>query len=421
MKVYVHRNSTQKSALATHATLHIGISDHYHHCHEQRTRSVHTVTMDHLLSTNNCKLLKCALEVIDRTKSADTMRITTVPVDNFITAKPTTSATKTNPNSNQNEHQGREQRRKEKKRRKIELRKQRREISTITSEVVTTTSLRNFCSNTTSSVSSDSTTTVSVPQPVRAIIHVKPLIILDVNGILCHRLRQKYQELQLSPASYRRTISFRPSIGHVANTDIVPRSDLHQFLTLLNNNFSLAVCKYYCSIFAMNVYLSMLYLCSHLHSSFCNVHVLSGTSATRKTAKQLVRLLFPDEIRENLVFIWHRNFCNLVDSTDKGKPKMESDSSEETQKKPSHEDLIAIKSLAKVWASYPIWNATNTLLLDDSPEKCPIKYRKNALHPVQISGTTTNIEGGAYFDNDEENEKNQRSFFELLANDWSES
>eukprot|EP00985_Skeletonema_marinoi_P013278 scaffold6564_cov179-Skeletonema_marinoi.AAC.13 len=145
------------------------------------------------------------------------------------------------------------------------------------------------------------------------------------------------------------------------------------------------------------------------------------TSATRKTAKQLVRLLFPDEIRENLVFIWHRNFCNLVDSTDKGKPKMESDSSEETQKKPSHEDLIAIKSLAKVWASYPIWNATNTLLLDDSPEKCPIKYRKNALHPVQISGTTTNIEGGAYFDNDEENEKNQRSFFELLANNWSES
>ncbi|KAK1745002.1 hypothetical protein QTG54_004293 [Skeletonema marinoi] len=187
--------------------------------------------MDHLLSTNHCKLLKCALEVIDRTKSADTMRITTVPVDNIITAKPTTSATKTNPHSNQNEHQGREQRRKEKKRRKIELRKQRREISTITSEVVTTTSLRNFCSNTTSSVSSDSTTIVSVPQPVRAIIHVKPLIILDVNGILCHRLRQKYQELQLSPASYRRTISFRPSIGHVANTDIVPRSDLHQFLT----------------------------------------------------------------------------------------------------------------------------------------------------------------------------------------------
>jgi len=355
-----------------------------------------------------------------------------VPVDNIITAKPTTPATKTNPHSDQNEHQDREQRRKEKKRRKIELRKQRLKISTITSEVVTTTSFCNFCSNTTSSVSSDSTTIVSVPQPVRAIIHVKPLIILDVNGILCHRLRQKYQELQLSPASYRRTISFRPSIGHVANTDIVPRSDLHQFLTLLNNNFSLAVCKYYCSIFAMNMHLSMLYLCSHLHSSFCIVHVLSGTSATRKTAKQLVRLLFPDEVRENLVFIWHRNFCNLVDSADKGKsddsnnPKMESDSnnnheSEETQKKPSHEDLIAIKSLAKVWASYPIWNATNTLLLDDSPEKCPIKYRKNALHPVQISGTTTNIEGGAYVDNDEENEKNQRSFFELLANNWSES
>lgn len=170
---------------------------------------------------------------------------------------------------------------------------------------------------------------------------------------------------------------------------------------------------------------NMLNSCSHLH--------LSGTSATRKTSRQLVRLLFPDEIRQNLVFIWHRNFCNLVDNTDKGKSEgcndleLESNSnnsnneSEESQKNPSHhEDLIAIKSLAKVWASYPIWNTANTLLLDDSPEKCPSKYRKNAIHPAQICGTNTDI-GGAYFDNDEENQKNQRCFFEHLAEHWSES
>ena len=128
------------------------------------------------------------------------------------------------------------------------------------------------------------------------------------------------------------------------------------------------------------------------------------------------------------MFIWHRNFCNLVENKDKGQSQgsdaseLESNSNKtnKSQKKPSHEDLIAIKSLSKVWASYPIWNATNTLLLDDSPEKCPTKYRKNALHPTKICGTITDI-GGVFFDNDEENQKKQRCFFELLANNWSET
>lgn len=202
--------------------------------------------MEHLLSTNHCKLLRCALDVINRTKSADAMRITTAPIDyNEITAKPKTPQTNTNPHSSQNELQDRVQRRKEKKRRKIEHRKQHQEVSTIKSEVVTTTSFCDFSTNTNSDSSQ-----LSIPPSVRAIIHVKPLIILDVNGILCHRLRHKSQEL-LSPASsssYRRAkqkVTFRPSIGHIANTDIVPRSDLHQFLTLVNNRFSLAVCKSY--------------------------------------------------------------------------------------------------------------------------------------------------------------------------------
>lgn len=132
------------------------------------------------------------------------------------------------------------------------------------------------------------------------------------------------------------------------------------------------------------------------------------------------------------MFVWHRNFCNLVENTGKGKshssddPEVESNSNnnnndfvEEYQKKPSHEDTIAIKPLSKVWASFPIWNASNTLLLDDSPEKC-VEYSKNALHPAKIKGTNTDI-GGVYFDNDEENQKMQREFFELLASNWAES
>ena len=132
------------------------------------------------------------------------------------------------------------------------------------------------------------------------------------------------------------------------------------------------------------------------------------------------------------MFVWHRNFCNLVDNTGKEKshssddPEVECNSNnnnnesvEECQKKSSHEDTIAIKPLSKVWAAFPIWNASNTLLLDDSPEKC-VEYRKNALHPTKICGTNTDM-GGVYFDNDEENQKMQRDFFELLASNWAES
>jgi hypothetical protein len=217
--------------------------------------------MEHLQSTTHCQLLRCALEVIDCTKSADAVRIITVPIVCAAAAsgddKPTSSpTTKTNSYRCQNELQDRVQRRKEKKRRKIELRKQQQEESTLHSEVVTTTSFCNFGANTTSSV---------LHLSVRAIIYVKPLIILDVNGILCHRLRQNPQVLQFSPESYRKTkktIVFRPSVGHVANTDIVPRSDLHQFLTLLNNNFSLAVCKYFA--FFNNECISILYLYAHM-------------------------------------------------------------------------------------------------------------------------------------------------------------
>ena len=210
------------------------------------------MTMEHLLSNNHCQLLKCALEVIGRTKNADAMRITTVPVDNSIvpTKSMTPKTEASHPHSSQNECQDRVQRRKGKKRQKRELRRQRREESTIKSEVVTSTSFCNLSTNSTSSVPSDSQ--IAIPQSVRAVIHVKPLIILDVNGILCHRLRHKSQELQLSPASCggssKHTVTYRPSIGHIANTDIIPRSDLHQFLTSLSKNFSLAVCKYYCLV-----------------------------------------------------------------------------------------------------------------------------------------------------------------------------
>lgn len=51
-----------------------------------------------------------------------------------------------------------------------------------------------------------------------------------------------------------------------------------------------------------------------------------------------------------------------------------------------HKGTIFIKSLSKVWDAYPLWDASNTLLMDDSPDKCPEIFLKNTVHPPPITG-----------------------------------
>jgi hypothetical protein len=87
-------------------------------------------------------------------------------------------------------------------------------------------------------------------------VYVQPLVVLDLNGILCHRIRSHHHDSTPRPW-------FRPTIGRIANTGIVPRTDLSRFLTMLDSNFTLAV----------------------------------WTSAKRKTALDLVEMLFPSEVR----------------------------------------------------------------------------------------------------------------------------
>ncbi|KAL3794586.1 hypothetical protein HJC23_008042 [Cyclotella cryptica] len=310
----------------------------------------------------------------------------------------------------------------------------------------------------------------------RSIICVKPLIVLDLNGILCHRVRERNKicappmELSISSMSNKNIIPQRTipkkSAGRIANTEIIPRSDLSDFLHLLHEHFALAV----------------------------------WTSATQKTARSLVKLLFPDHIRSRLVFVWHRNFCNLVKSsalkscTGEGGDRDTEDECRNKEKKrrktnceggeevgvdnavdnamqhvplqdmndvdstkcastnpPSeyYQEFTAIKSLSKVWSAYPLWDNTNTLLIDDSPDKCPRRFRENAIHPPPLRGTETfySLESDAasrsvdsseenksdetdqasdstvsselLVDDDEANQKRQRQFFELLAKYWS--
>ena len=461
-----------------------------------------------LVTMSRCSYLRCADAVVANTKSNDCVRVlrchqstekckvdaqqsqsedqcTNHNNTNAEEAEDTCSSYSNNPSDSRDASTqvlalDRVQRRKEKKRRKRELRK----TAAASSIMPTIQSLR----ITTSTF--DSTSLLLPTVLTQSIVHVKPLIVLDLNGILCHRVRQEESNSSSNNNNKQQSNNsiFRPSIGNMSQTDIIPRSDLHEFLSLLHENFALAV----------------------------------WTSATRKTAKLLVNALFPKNIRERLIFVWHRNFCNLIEKKKKKKSSSsdldldsgtlssssvserecvemvkekvdpiqsspirkrrrrsnkssridklctavdndddDSNSNDEeieaydnmskrtttnNQRISSHRDLIAIKSLSKVWSEFPLWDATNTILLDDSPEKCPIQYRGNALHPPPIRGTIStsvcsdsingkkneiaNIDCGnkpasrsdkldtdsyAIIDDDEMNQKTQRTFFTLLA------
>lgn len=299
-------------------------------------------------------------------------------------------------------------------------------------------------------------------------IHVQPLLVLDLNGILCHRIRWTSQNRRQPRPKCTATVpdgassshvvpngvptappekqqededgddddddnsvdetpsvsKYREPIGHAANTDIIARTDLVEFLTFLDEHFTLAV----------------------------------WTSAKRRTASKIVQLLFPEEIGRRLLFVWSQNWCDIrrpsptthegKDTTFKGAKQGKDDNetppcsrgtkqhggtnigfegatskngknSDATLRKegngreqtPSrcdvgvsggddgsisgrgghhcphpHHDTIFVKSLAKVWNAFPLWNPSNTLLMDDSPEKCPPQYLKNTIHPPPIQG-----------------------------------
>jgi NLI interacting factor-like phosphatase len=185
-------------------------------------------------------------------------------------------------------------------------------------------------------------------EPIPSTIHVKPLIVLDLNGILCHRIRQSRDDI------YPHLMN-RPSPICIASTPIVPRLHLIHFLTFLDAHFTLAV----------------------------------WTSAKLKTAKKLISFLIPNEISKKLLFVWAQHNCNIV---------------------AGNMEPIFIKNLDLVWRTFPLWNASNTLLMDDSPDKCPIAG--SAIHPPALHGK---VHGDNTVMSDAENEGHQMEFFQELA------
>ena len=234
-------------------------------------------------------------------------------------------------------------------------------------------------------------------------IMVQPLLVLDLNGILCHRDR-KHKRLN--------DWKLRPSIGHVANTDIIPRTDLLQFLQFLDRHFCLAI----------------------------------WTSAKPKTAKKLLNLLlssgnenniYSKGIRSRLLFVWSQSQCVAVRSSGRedgtsipesdtptnappqgGRSTLDPKDDQEDDEHSFDETVVFEKHLPKIWESYPLWSANNTLLMDDSPEKCPIAVA-NAIHPPPLHGRNWNSDsknGG-----DQGNQKLQTLFFEKLVSFWADS
>jgi hypothetical protein len=201
-----------------------------------------------------------------------------------------------------------------------------------------------------------------------ATIQVQPLLILDMNGILCHRYRNNKTLLDIS--------HFRPSLDTIALTPIIPRTDLTEFLHYLDAHFCLAI----------------------------------WTSAKRKNAHRLVQALIPTPIAERLLFLWDQSDCIPLAAATTDQWNVPT----------------FVKDLSKVWKRYPLWNTSNTLLIDDSPEKC-LYWRENAVHPPAINGLRSmddvdmdNVDHSLLL-SDESNQQMQLHFFQRLAQHWQEN
>jgi hypothetical protein len=205
----------------------------------------------------------------------------------------------------------------------------------------------------------NSSTATSTPE-----IKIQPLLILDLNGILCHRDRHGGEESSSGGGQQR------VSVGHCAGTPIIPRPNVANFLTFLDQHFCLAV----------------------------------WTSAKRKTANDIINLLFPQRVRSRLLFVWAQNECLPVPDD-------------------AADERVFQKLLHKVWKAFPLWNANNTLLMDDSPAKCPYAIA-NGIHPPRIHGQIGNDRNRhteATSDpwlSDDQNQELQNRFFTGLSQHW---
>ena len=218
-------------------------------------------------------------------------------------------------------------------------------------------------------------------------IRVKPLLVLDLNGILCHRVRHYPHPSSISSGDEVRLL-LRPSIATIAQTPIIPRLDLMDFLHFVQQHFCVAV----------------------------------WTSAKAKNARLLLRALLPPHLESQLLFVYAQHHCrehhpshnhhnhhhHHPSSDDVVRPT--TTTTTQSSKIPYVKPLFE-KDLSVVWKEFPLWDEHNTVLYDDSPEKC-WQWQNNAIHPPPLTGMDLY---------DEVSERQQREFFERLVEHWRQT
>lgn len=92
------------------------------------------------------------------------------------------------------------------------------------------------------------------------------------------------------------------------------------------------------------------------------------TSMTSRVAKQIISELFPVAISKNFLFRWYQSKCSSVPSAASAVDK---------DAKP-----LFLKNLYFVWEEFLLYDHTNTVLIDDSREKCALNPVYTSVHPL---------------------------------------
>ncbi len=139
----------------------------------------------------------------------------------------------------------------------------------------------------------------------------KPLLILDMNNVLVFRCNQHFQT-----KDYPHLVKY----NHLAS--------------LLGGRF---------------LTWQRPYLTEFLDFCFANYTVAVWSSARAENVDDLVDFVF-GKSRTSLLFVWNQSQCKVMDPPGGWKPQFR-------------------KQLSHVWAAFPDYNETNTVMIDDSIDK----------------------------------------------------
>jgi hypothetical protein len=161
-------------------------------------------------------------------------------------------------------------------------------------------------------------------QPTNILAQRNILVVIDLNGFLYHRIFkcQHFSETELSS---------KVPCYRLGNFYVYPRPHYKSFLQFL----------------------------------FANFHVGLWSSAKKHNILRLINdenCGFPKTFLDMLTFIFDQSHCTAIPVPNSKKP-------------------LFLKDLSIVWEKFPQWNASNTLIIDDSVEKLQRNPKYTSISP----------------------------------------